>query len=202
MSRLWWGQAVQGDAYTQPWLNESLPMYSELLFYQTAYPKLESWYWEARINYWQPTGNLDRGAAQFVDTEDYSRNLLRRGALFLRDVRTTISDEAFADFLRDLYLNSNGRTITTTDFLIALRRHTNSDLNPLLARYFGKQTMPTVIPPIGAATATPFTHVVRAGETLGGIAKFYGVNVEAIVKANKLSNADAIFVGQRLLIPK
>ena len=205
MSRLWWGQAVMGDSYSQPWLNESTPMYSELLFYQTHYPNLESWYWDSRVNYWQPRGNLDRAASQFGDTEDYSRNLLRRGALFLRDLRAAIGDTSFFGFLRDFYSNSTGRTVSNSDFFVALRRHTNADLNPLLAKYFAKQIMPTVAPTLtaqGSPSPTPITHVVMSGETLGGIAKFYGVTVEAIVKANKLPNADAIFVGQRLVIPK
>jgi len=205
MSRLWWGQAVMGDSYSQPWLNESIPMYSELLFYQTHYPNLESWYWDSRINYWQPSGNLDRAASQFSDTEDYSRNLLRRGASFLRDLRAAIGDASFFAFLRDFYSNSSGRTVSNNDFFIALRRHTTADLNPLLAKYFTKQIMPTVAPTLtaqGSPSPTPLIHVVSSGETLGGIAKFYGVTVEAIVKANKLPNADAIFVGQRLIIPK
>jgi|GEM_PF-495786 len=205
MSRLWWGQAVMGDSYSQPWLNESIPMYSELLFYQTHYPNLESWYWDSRINYWQPSGNLDRAASQFSDTEDFSRNLLRRGALFLRDLRAAIGDTSFFAFLRDYYSNSAGRTVSKDDFFIALRRHTHADLNPLLAKYFTKQIMPTVAPTLtaqGSPSPTPIVHVVMPGETLGGIAKFYSVTVEAIVKANKLPNADAIYSGQRLIIPK
>jgi hypothetical protein len=205
ISRLWWGQAVMGDSYSQPWLNESIPMYSELLFYQTYYPNLESWYWDARINYWQPSGNLDRAASQFSDTEDYSRNLLRRGASFLRDLRAAIGDASFFAFLRDYYSNGAGRTVNKDDFFVALRRHTSADLNPLLAKYFAKQIMPTVAPTVtaqGSPSPTPLIHVVKSGETLGGIAKFYGVTVEAIVKANKLPNADAIFVGQRLVMPK
>src|SRR5258708_3751609 len=44
-------------------------------------------------------------------------------------------------------------------------------------------------------------HVVQAGETLTSIANYYGVSIDAIVAANKLASADAIFVGQRLIIP-
>jgi len=44
-------------------------------------------------------------------------------------------------------------------------------------------------------------HTVRAGETLTGIAKAYGVTVEEIMTANGLTNPNLIYVGQRLLIP-
>ena len=208
VARLWWGQVVSGDSFAQPWLNEALPMYAELLFVQAYYPDLEEWYWSSRVNYWQPEGLLDRSAADFANTEDYLRNLLRRGALFLRDLRAAIGDDAFFAFLQDYYRHGSYRTVTTADFFNAMRRHTTSDLNPLLARYFTTQQMPTLAPTLTPAAAdtplgapTPVVHTVASGETLTLIAKQYGVSVDAIVQANQLSNADAIYAGQQLIIP-
>ncbi len=43
-------------------------------------------------------------------------------------------------------------------------------------------------------------HIVRRGQTLGAIARKYGVSVEALRAANGL-RGDVIFVGQRLRIP-
>ncbi|MCD6290188.1 MAG: LysM peptidoglycan-binding domain-containing protein [Anaerolineae bacterium] len=45
-------------------------------------------------------------------------------------------------------------------------------------------------------------HIVRSGETLSTIAQQYGVAVEDIVQANHLQNPNAIYVGQKLRIPK
>ena len=51
--------------------------------------------------------------------------------------------------------------------------------------------------PAGGAT----THVVRAGETLSGIASRYGIKAAQIVAANGLTG-DRIYVGQQLrLVP-
>jgi len=55
----------------------------------------------------------------------------------------------------------------------------------------------TAAPP----TQEPVIHVVQAGETLFSIAEKYGTTVEAIVAANRLSNPDLIFAGQKLIIP-
>ncbi|NLZ51679.1 MAG: LysM peptidoglycan-binding domain-containing protein [Thermoanaerobacteraceae bacterium] len=44
-------------------------------------------------------------------------------------------------------------------------------------------------------------YIVRAGDTLSQIAARYGTTVAAIMRANNLTNADLIFVGQVLLIP-
>ena len=51
------------------------------------------------------------------------------------------------------------------------------------------------------AASTPGKHVVRAGENLFRIALRYGVTVEAVAKANGITNAALIYVGQVLTIP-
>lgn len=45
-------------------------------------------------------------------------------------------------------------------------------------------------------------HVVRPGETLFTIAQRYGVSVDEIVQVNHLANPNAIYVGQKLRIPR
>ncbi len=44
-------------------------------------------------------------------------------------------------------------------------------------------------------------HTVRVGETLSGIARFYGVSTASLMQANNISNPNRIFVGQSLCIP-
>jgi lipoprotein-anchoring transpeptidase ErfK/SrfK len=44
-------------------------------------------------------------------------------------------------------------------------------------------------------------HVVRRGETLGTIARQYGVTWSDIASANGIVNADRVLVGQELIIP-
>ncbi|MEZ5063160.1 MAG: LysM peptidoglycan-binding domain-containing protein [bacterium] len=45
------------------------------------------------------------------------------------------------------------------------------------------------------------THVVKPGESVAGIATKYGVTAQDIVRANGLSDANVIQVGQELVIP-
>lgn len=47
----------------------------------------------------------------------------------------------------------------------------------------------------------PATHLVRAGETLSGIAQQYGVSMQQLMAVNGIQNADAIYSGQQLRIP-
>lgn len=50
-------------------------------------------------------------------------------------------------------------------------------------------------------TTVEITHVVRAGETLLGIALAYDVAVENIIAANAVDNPDELDVGQELIVP-
>ena len=51
-------------------------------------------------------------------------------------------------------------------------------------------------------TAAGRTYTVRSGDTLLAIALRYDTTVDALVKANNLTTADAILaIGQRLLLP-
>ncbi|NOZ06303.1 MAG: LysM peptidoglycan-binding domain-containing protein [Chloroflexi bacterium] len=47
----------------------------------------------------------------------------------------------------------------------------------------------------------PVSYVVQRGDTLGTIARQYGVDYRAIAQANNLANPDLIIPGQRLTIP-
>jgi LysM repeat protein len=60
---------------------------------------------------------------------------------------------------------------------------------------------PTVTPtptnmPTPSPTSQIVVHVVKRGETLGVIARLYSVTVEAIVRANNISNPSLIYPGR------
>lgn len=52
-----------------------------------------------------------------------------------------------------------------------------------------------------AASRSATVHVVRAGETPSGIARHYGVNLDAFLAVNRLTPRSTIHVGQRLAVP-
>lgn len=51
------------------------------------------------------------------------------------------------------------------------------------------------------AVSTRSIHIVQAGDTLGELAKRYGVTVQAIAQANRIYNYNLIEVGDILYIP-
>lgn len=54
----------------------------------------------------------------------------------------------------------------------------------------------------GATGAAPDTYVVKAGDTLGGIASQLGVSVSDLAQANGITDPARIQVGQQLRIPR
>ncbi len=55
--------------------------------------------------------------------------------------------------------------------------------------------------PTTETPALPGTHVVQAGENLFRIALRYGISVDELARANNITNATVIYVGQVLTIP-
>ncbi|HOU12714.1 MAG TPA: PA14 domain-containing protein [Anaerolineae bacterium] len=59
---------------------------------------------------------------------------------------------------------------------------------------------------VGEAAARPIlsgeiTHIVQPGQNLYGIARYYGVDVWVLARANNIVNPNYIYAGQRLIIP-
>jgi membrane-bound lytic murein transglycosylase D len=52
-----------------------------------------------------------------------------------------------------------------------------------------------------STSATPRTHTVKRGETLTGLARRYGVSVEALRQANGMSGRETLRAGAALRIP-
>jgi LysM repeat protein/RNA polymerase subunit RPABC4/transcription elongation factor Spt4 len=61
-------------------------------------------------------------------------------------------------------------------------------------------TLTETVTPTPSVTATPFIHIVEAGDTLYDIAARYGTTVESIMEANGLTST-RLSVGQQLTIP-
>ena len=45
-------------------------------------------------------------------------------------------------------------------------------------------------------------HIVKSGDTISSISKFYSINKDLIIKLNNLKDENYIFVGQNLIISK
>ena len=54
---------------------------------------------------------------------------------------------------------------------------------------------------LGQELGQAATHTIRKGETLGAIAKKYGVTASSLASHNGISNPNRVKVGQKIIIP-
>jgi hypothetical protein len=132
----WWYGQVGNDQAREPWLDEALSTYSEVLFYEKAYPDLVSWWWDNRIDFHSPEGSVDSPIYDFSEFYPYRNAIYLRGAMFLGDLRQAMGDQAFFDFLRAYLALNSGRQATTQGFFELLSQSTTVDLSGLINTYF------------------------------------------------------------------
>ena len=65
---------------------------------------------------------------------------------------------------------------------------------PTATATFAPTAIPTLTPVTPEPSPTPavITHTVKVGETLGGIARFYGASVTDVLTLNNLTNANVV----------
>jgi hypothetical protein len=134
----WWYGAVGSDQPNEPWLDESLAFYSELLYFEYNDPESTAWWWERRVNVYQPHGPVDASIYSYADSADFITSVYGQAARFLRDLREQMGDDRFFAFLRDYYATYSGQFVTGADFKQMAQEYAGVDLQPLFEAYFAE----------------------------------------------------------------
>ena len=135
----WWYGMVGNNQALEPWLDEALCTYAELLYYENLYPDLVDGWWEFRVNYQQPSGFIDGSIYDYSGFVPYRDATYLRGAQFLHDLRGQLGDQTFFSFLQDYLSRSREQPYglaTTQDFFMILEEHTSVKLDELLGEFF------------------------------------------------------------------
>jgi hypothetical protein len=135
-SHQWWFEQVGNDQALQPWLDESLSTYSERVYYENIHPDLINWWWQYRIDFYNPQGFVDIPIYDGQGFRTYTNAAYFRGAYFLDKLRTRIGDEAFFAFIQDYLVQGRGKIVTTNDFFRILKEHTSTDYTDIVRQYF------------------------------------------------------------------
>ncbi|MBN1286648.1 MAG: hypothetical protein JXB47_14715 [Anaerolineae bacterium] len=120
LSHQWWYALVGNDQALDPWLDEMLATYSEVLYLEAAYPDLVNWWWEFRVASYSPQGALGRPIYDYTSRREYINVNYLRGAMMLRDLRAAMGDTAFLTWLRDYAAANAGRVAEPADLWAAL----------------------------------------------------------------------------------
>ncbi len=136
----WFYAMVGNDQALEPWLDEALCTYSERLFYENYYPGALVWWWNYRINFYQPGGWVNDSIYNPHGVPNayraYRDAVYLNGAIFMEDLRTLIGDESFFAFIGDYVGKFSQKIATGEDFFTLLGEHTDKDLQALIHKYF------------------------------------------------------------------
>jgi len=132
----WFYSQVGNDQAREPWLDEALCTYGELLYYERYYPDLVDWWWRNRIHGWSPEGYVNSDIETPGGYEPYRLAVYLRGAIFMQELRNTIGDEAFFAFLKDYAITNTYKISTRDDFFTAISRHSSADIKSITDRFF------------------------------------------------------------------
>ncbi len=120
VSHQWWYAAVGSDQGLDPYLDEALATYSELVFLEHYYPDLVDWWWAFRINNYSPKGFVDMPITAFEGPRPYINAVYLQGARMLHDLRRALGDDTFFAWLRRYASTMHGRIAEPADLWRAL----------------------------------------------------------------------------------
>jgi hypothetical protein len=135
----WWYGLVGNDQALEPWLDEALSTFSELYFYENAYPDLTDWWWENRIYFHNPQGWVDSTIYEVAGFYPYRDAVYLRGVMFLGELRDLMGEEAFLEFLRAYLDQFRYNQASSDDFFNLLSEFTPADLSDLIGTYFSRR---------------------------------------------------------------
>jgi hypothetical protein len=132
----WFYGLVGNDSAQEPWLDEALCTFSELLYYEHFHPDLVDWWWNYRVLRFNPTGWVNGAIYDYPDFRRYVDAVYLRGALWLADVRSIMGDDIFMDSLNS-YINAHALSFADqSGFFAHIQIDKRQELDGLTSVYF------------------------------------------------------------------
>ncbi len=161
----WWYGRVGNDPALEPWLDEALATYSEVLYYEAYHPEAVGWWWNVRVHSFAPKGKVGSPIYAFDSFRAYVDAVYLRGAQFLAALRQDMGEEAFFSFLRGYVAAFRGHLATTADFWKALEANRTVD-DRLFEQYFQREG-PDLPPIPEQVLLTPMQHEYQRWNNCG-----------------------------------
>ncbi len=132
----WFFESVANNQADEPWLDEMLCAYSEMLYYETYAPESLNWWRVVRLNAYDTGTWIDLRVNENPTEHAYWGSAYFNAAHFLEELRTRIGDEAFFAFLQDYRTRYNQQIVSGDNFFSVLREHTDVDFSDIATKYF------------------------------------------------------------------
>ncbi len=137
LAHQWFYSRVGNDQAMEPWLDETLATYSELLFYERYHPELSEWWWDNRIYAHPHSGTVNNSIYDAGSYDNYRASVYLNGAIFMHDLRLTMSDQPFMAALKTYVAENAYQIASKADFLQVFQAaNPNVDIPAVFTRYF------------------------------------------------------------------
>ncbi len=136
ISHQWLYSMVGNDPAREPWLDEAFATYSEALYFERFHPQHLAWWWENRVEGFNPGGWVDSTTSIPGGYTTYRDAVYLNGAKFLQSLRALVGDEAFFAAVKQYVVENTYDIASEIDVLNAIRMNSDVDLNPLLRQFF------------------------------------------------------------------
>jgi aminopeptidase N len=137
----WWYCRVGNDPAWEPWLDEALATFSELLCFEEHHPDAVEWWWDFRVHRFRPRGWVDGSVYEFSSLRAYIDSVYLRGVPFFKDLRAHMAKGALEAALREYAHRYDGQIATAGSLWTIVEKHSTVSLHALRARYFRSQAV-------------------------------------------------------------
>ncbi|NDJ84701.1 MAG: M1 family metallopeptidase [Chloroflexi bacterium] len=151
ISHQWWYVLVANNQALNPYLDEALATYSELLYYEYYYPDLAEWWWDFRIFTYPSEAPVDSTVYDYSSWRPYINAVYLRGVTMLHRVRNEIGDEAFYEWLRAYAAGYAWEIATPNDFWGTLNADAYLRVSEVRHQYMLEGD---ILPPVAEPDAT------------------------------------------------
>ncbi|MGI6112644.1 MAG: M1 family aminopeptidase [Mahellales bacterium] len=141
----WWFNSVGSDEYREPWLDESLARYCEVLYYEKNYgpshgkthlQNMEQGYID------MTNGQMDMKLGMPLDKYDgdtYFPIVYEKGAMFQHQLRNAMGSKQYLKALSKYYKKYMWKIATTKDFENTMKEYSREDVSLLFDRWVYQQ---------------------------------------------------------------
>ena len=147
----WWYNVVGNDQAAEPWLDEALAEYSQLLYIEHIYgrERFASLYWKYILNPYYSNLPDNRTTPtlgsiwDFKNSREYLTMVYLRGAAFLHMLRNVIGYEKFILSLETYYYRFYFRIARTEDLITVFEEVTGQDLKWFFKEWLARSETPS-----------------------------------------------------------
>lgn len=131
----WWYVGVGNDEFSEPFLDESLTVFTTAYYFEKEYDKYHpngvAYVIRNRL-YQINTSPLNSSVDEFQDWGDYSQTIYTRGPAFFEDLRQRVGEEKFIEILKNYYEKFLFKNATIEDLLDVIEEVSGKEIREIM----------------------------------------------------------------------